>query len=187
MQILAVSGSLRAGSYNTSSPARSGRGRPGGRRGRALRAVRHRRPAAVRPGSRRRRRPGGGRAPARRVGLGGRHPLLHARVQRLGSRRPEERDRLGVAPAARGGAHEQDRRGRQRQHRPVRRDVGAGRPAQDPRHRRRTRRRRRAAGHARAGALRPRGTPARRRALRAAAAAARDASPPKRSPTAVTV
>ena len=39
---------------------------------------------------------------------------------------------------------EQGRRGDRREHRPVRRHVGAGRPPQDPRHRRRTRRHRRA-------------------------------------------
>ena len=48
-------------------------------------------------------RPPGRRAPAPGgLGRGRRDPLRDARVQRLGPRRPEERDRLGVAPAARG-------------------------------------------------------------------------------------
>ena len=52
-------------------------------------------------------------------------------------------------PRPEAAPHEQDGRRRRRQHRSVRRDVGAGRPAQDPRRGGRPRRRRRAARHAR--------------------------------------
>ena len=52
MKVLAVSGSLRADSFNTSLLRAAARSRAGGRRGRALRSGRPRGAAAVRPGSR---------------------------------------------------------------------------------------------------------------------------------------
>ena len=102
MKILAVSGSLRRRLAQHGPPAGGGEARPGGRRGRAVGG--DRRPADLRPGSRRRRRPGERPPAPRRLGRGGRDPLRDARVQRLRARRPEERRRLGVAPEGRGRA-----------------------------------------------------------------------------------
>ena len=99
MRVLAVSGSLRADSHNTS----------------LLRAATRPRRRASRSSSSRRRiaelplydqdleRERRSRSRSHRLreawARGRRDPLRDARVQRLGSRRPEERDRLGLAPA----------------------------------------------------------------------------------------
>ena len=72
-------------------------------------------------------------------------------------------------PRARSAAAQQDGRGRRREHRPVRRALGAAGSEADPRHRRRTRRRNGDPGRARPREVRQQRTPARRRALRAAA------------------
>ena len=103
MRILAVSGSLRDDSFNTSLLRAAAEAAPDGVEVELWEGL------AELPlydeeldsGDA----PGAGAPAARGVGRGGRDPLRDARVQRLGPRRPEERDRLGVAAAARGGAH----------------------------------------------------------------------------------
>ena len=114
-----------------------------------------RRPAALRPGPRHGRR-SRSRWPRLREAWGSADALLFATPEYNGSipgglknaidwaSRPRLEAALTNKTVAVMGAS----------HRPVRRHVGAGRPAQDPRHRRRPRGRRRAARHARAREVR---------------------------------
>ena len=157
MKILAISGSLQARVVQHRARARGARARSGGSRGRALRRARAHPP--LRPGSRSRgRRDARARRRAPAPDRGGRcAPRRHAGVQRLDHRRPQERDRLGLGPASRELAPQQDRRRRGSDDRPVRRDLGPAGPEARARNRRRPGRRRRAAGLDRAREVRREG------------------------------
>ena len=160
MRILALSGSLRAESYNTALARAAAELAPAGRRGRALRRPRRRCRSTTRTSTRARMpTPDAVARPARAHRGRRRAPRRDARVQRLDPRRAQERDRLGLGPPPRELAPGQDGRRRRRHDRPVRRDLGAAGPPQRARDRRRARGRRRAARLA--GRARPSTRPAR--------------------------
>ena len=134
MRLLAISGSLRAGSYNTALARAAADVAPDGCRGRGLR--RARRAAALRRRPRRRRENAAVRHLRDEIGAADARALRHPGVQRLHSRRSQERRRLGIAATRRGRAPQQDGRGRGREHRPVRRDLGPAGPSPRARYRR---------------------------------------------------
>ena len=72
--------------------------------------------------------------------------LIATRIQRLDTRSPEERFRLGFAALCHKRTQEQASCRRRRQHRPVRRSAGTGRTPQSAHRDRRRRARRRAVG-----------------------------------------
>ena len=97
MKVLGISGSLRDDSYNTKLLRAAAELLP---RRRGVRAVgRPEGGAALRRGRRRRAGAGGRRCASRGDRRRRRRPLRDARVQRVDSRRAEERARLGLAPA----------------------------------------------------------------------------------------
>ncbi len=152
MRILAISGSLRAGSYNTALARAAVDLAPDGVEVELFEGLGDL-PLfdADLEGDDRRGRP----APAREHRGCGRRPLRDAGVQRLHSGRPQERGRLGLASTRRSRAAGQDSRGRRREHRAVRRAVGTAGPSARARHRRRAGRLPRSPRRPRPGRLRP--------------------------------